>query len=143
MKVLAVNISHKKGIIKVPVEQVQVKIDHGIIGDAHAGNWHRQISLLGIESFHKMDNKGVTLKEGIFAENITTEGIILHELPIGTQLQINDTILEVTQIGKECHHNCAIRNAIGDCVMPREGIFCKVIKEGTIKKDDSISIIEK
>ena len=138
MKVLAVNISEKKGTIKKPVEKVQLKINHGIVGDAHAGDWHRQVSLLGIESFKKMEAKGLKLKKGAFAENLTTEGIELFTLPIGTRMQIGDTILEVTQIGKECHHGCAIKAAVGECVMPAEGIFCIVIQEGTIQTNDLI-----
>lgn len=141
MKVLAINISEKKGTIKKPVEKAILKINHGIVGDAHAGDWHRQISLLGIESFKKMEAKGLTLKMGAFAENITTEGIELFTLPIGTKLQIGETIMEVTQIGKECHHGCAIKTAVGECVMPLEGIFAKVIKEGTIYPEDEIKLI--
>jgi MOSC domain-containing protein YiiM len=140
MKVLAINISEKKGTIKKPVDQALFKIDHGIVGDAHAGNWHRQVSLLGIESFKKMEDKGLKLKKGAFAENLTTEGVELYSLPIGTRMQIGKVILEVTQIGKECHHGCAIKTAVGECVMPAEGIFCKVIQEGTIKTNDSITL---
>lgn len=140
MKVLAINISEKKGTIKKPVDQAMFKIDHGIIGDAHAGNWHRQVSLLGIESFKKMEDKGLKLKKGAFAENLTTQGIELYSLPIGTRMQIGEVVLEVTQIGKECHHGCAIKTAVGECVMPVEGIFCKVIQEGTIKTNDLITL---
>lgn len=140
-KILAVNISEKKGVIKKPVSEINVKIDHGIVGDAHAGNWHRQISLLGIESFHKMEAMGLKLKMGAFAENITTEGIVLYELPIGTKLQISEVVLEVTQIGKECHSGCAISVTVGDCVMPREGIFAKVLKEGKILPNNELKII--
>ena len=140
MKVLAINISKTKGTIKKPVEKAVLKINHGIIGDAHAGNWHRQVSLLGIESFKKMEEKGLTLKKGAFAENITTDGIILHNLPIGTKIRIEDAILEVTQIGKECHHGCAIKTTVGECVMPIEGIFCKVLKGGTIYPRSPITI---
>ncbi len=141
MKVLAINISKTKGTIKKPVEHAVLKINHGIVGDAHAGDWHRQISLLGIESFKKMEDKGLTLKMGAFAENITTQGIELYTLPIGTKIRIGVSILEVTQIGKECHHGCAIKSVVGECVMPVEGIFCKVIKEGTIYPDDYIEIL--
>lgn len=141
MKVLAINISETKGVIKKPVDKAVLKINHGIVGDAHAGDWHRQVSLLGIESFKKMEEKGLSLKKGSFAENITTEGIILHHLPVGTKLQIGEAILEVTQIGKECHKGCAIKTTVGECVMPLEGIFCKVIKEGKIFTEDRIKII--
>jgi MOSC domain-containing protein YiiM len=141
MKDLAINISKTKGTIKKPVEHAVLKINHGIVGDAHAGDWHRQISLLGIESFKKMEDKGLTLKMGAFAENITTQGIELYTLPIGTKIRIGISILEVIQIGKECHHGCAIKSAVGECVMPVEGIFCKVINEGTIYPDDYIEIL--
>lgn len=142
-KVVSLNISETKGVIKIPVESVEIKVDHGIIGDAHAGNWHRQISLLANESIDKMIAKGATgLNPGKFAENITTEGIELFTLPVGTVLKIGETVHEVTQIGKECHHGCAIKQQVGDCVMPREGIFTKVIKPGIIKVGDEITIIE-
>ncbi len=143
MKVLSLNISEKKGTIKKPVNKVSLKVDHGIVGDAHAGEWHRQVSLLGIESFHKMEQQGLKLKHGAFAENITTKGIELFTLPLGTILRVGNTVLEVTQIGKECHKGCAIKTQVGECVMPTEGIFCKVIKEGTIEVGDSITIQRK
>lgn len=138
-KVLAINTSTKKGTIKTPIEKGEFKIDHGLVGDAHAGNWHRQVSLLAEESIEKMRQMGVEgLDSGKFAENITTEGIVLHELLVGTQLKIGDTIQEVTQIGKECHSGCEISIKVGKCIMPTEGIFTKVIKEGTIKAGDVI-----
>lgn len=142
-KVVSLNISEKKGVVKVPVDSVEIKIDYGIVGDAHAANWHRQISLLAKESIDKMINKGFDhLKFGDFAENITTEGIEVFTLPIGTRLAIGECEVEVTQIGKKCHGGCEIKKTTGDCVMPREGIFVKVIKGGTIKVNDSIEIIE-
>ena len=141
MKVIACCISEKKGTIKKEVPEIMLKVDHGIIGDAHAGNWHRQVSLLAKESVDKIRDKfKYELKPGVFAENILTEGIILHKLPIGTKMKIGTSILQVTQIGKECHMSCEIRKLIGDCVMPREGIFCKVLQDGKIKKDDEIII---
>ena len=140
-KVIAVCISEKKGTMKHPVEKIDVRIDHGIIGDAHAGNWHRQISLLADESVEKMREKFPDIPVGAFAENILTSGIVLFELPVGTKLQVGETLLEVTQIGKECHEDCAIRRQVGDCVMPREGIFTKVLKEGTIQAGDEIVIL--
>jgi len=141
-KVIAINISEKKGVIKKPIEKGFFKIDHGLEGDAHAGNWHRQVSLLGQESINKMLEKGIKdLTPGKFAENITTEGIVLYELPVGTKLRIGETEMEVTQIGKECHQGCEIRKLTGDCVMPREGIFTIVLKEGFIKAGDKIEII--
>lgn len=140
MKVISVNISEKKGTIKTPVPSIALKKNHGIIGDAHAGNWHRQVSLLAIESLNKMKEKIPSLKPGDFAENIMTEGIILHTLPIGTILEIGECQLEVTQIGKECHKGCEIRNLTGECIMPTEGIFAIVKKEGEIFPEDKIRI---
>ena len=141
-RVVSINISQKKGVIKVPVNKAEIKIDHGIVGDAHAGNWHRQISMLADESIDKMKNKGFNhLKFGDFAENITTQGIEVHTLPVGTVLKIGDCEVEVTQIGKKCHGGCEIKKLTGDCVMPREGIFVKVIKEGTIQVNDNIEIL--
>jgi MOSC domain-containing protein YiiM len=142
-KVIAVNISEKKGIPKKTIEQGEFKVDHGLVGDAHAGNWHRQVSLLGIESINKMKALGIEgLCTGKFAENLTTEGIVLYELPVGTKMKIGETLHEVTQIGKECHTKCAIFQQIGSCVMPTEGIFTKVLKNGIIKAGDEIEIIE-
>lgn len=141
-KVIAVNISERKGIVKHPVDKGYFKINHGMVGDAHAGEWHRQVSLLAEESIDKMTASGVEgLTPGKFAENITTEGIVLYELPVGTRLKIGETELEVTQIGKECHSSCEIRKLVGDCVMPREGIFTKVLKEGYIRAGDEIEIL--
>lgn len=142
-KVKAVCISEKKGTLKHPVESVTLKREHGIIGDAHAGNWHRQVSLLANESVDKMRVKFPDIPIGAFAENILTEGIEVCRLPIGTVLEIGNTELEVTQIGKECHADCAIRKQVGDCVMPREGIFAIVLKEGTIRPGDSIIVKSK
>ena len=140
--VVSVNISEKKGTIKHQVEKIDLKVGLGIEGDAHAGDWHRQISLLDLSSFDKMhNNASVELKPGIFAENITTEGIDLWALPVGTRLEIGETLLEITQIGKECHRHCQVFRQVGDCVMPREGIFARVVKEGSIKAGDSLKII--
>ena len=141
-KVISLNISTEKGVIKKPVDSAEFKIDHGIVGDAHAGDWHRQVSLLDLSSFEKMKVKGINLKVGSFAENITTDGLNLYSLKVGTKLQIGETIQELTQIGKECHHGCAIKQAVGDCVMPREGIFTKVLKEGIVNIGDSIIILD-
>ncbi|HEY8804491.1 MAG TPA: MOSC domain-containing protein, partial [Clostridium sp.] len=139
--VTAVNISEKKGVIKHPIEKGLFKFNHGLLGDAHAGNWHRQVSFLGVESINKMKAAGAEgLSAGKFAENITTEGIILYELTVGTKLKIGDVVLEVTQIGKECHLGCEIRKLVGDCIMPREGIFAKVLEEGYIKAGDDIVV---
>ena len=141
-KVAAVCISEHKGTKKHPVERITVKENHGIVGDAHAGNWHRQISLLAQESIDIMTEMGVEdLTPGQFAENLTTKDICLYELPVGTRLQIGETVQEVTQIGKECHKGCAIQQKVGKCIMPTQGIFTKVIKEGTIHIGDTISVL--
>ncbi|MDC0559046.1 MOSC domain-containing protein [Candidatus Izimaplasma bacterium] len=140
-KVISVNTSLEKGVVKNPVKNIKLVIDHGVEGDAHAGNWHRQVSLLAIESYRKMIYENKVLPIGSFAENITTEGIELFTLPVGTKLQIGETLHEVTQIGKECHSGCAIQQQVGKCVMPKEGIFTIVLKEGTVKKGDKITII--
>lgn len=141
-KVVDVNISDKKGVVKKPIDKGVFIEDFGLEGDAHSGKWHRQVSLLGVESYKKMEEMGIKgLKHGDFAENITTEGIILHELPVGTRLKIGETIQEVTQIGKECHTGCAISQQVGKCIMPKEGIFTKVIKGGVVKKGDIIEVL--
>lgn len=140
-RVIAVNISEKKGTFKLPIKQACLKIDHGIVGDAHAGNWHRQVSLLAQESIDKMTALGVEgLTPGKFAENITTEGVELFTMPVGTRLKIGEVLLEVTQIGKECHQHCQIFEQVGKCIMPSEGIFAKVIKEGSVNAGDEITI---
>lgn len=143
-KVISVNISEKKGERKHKVERIELKIDWGIVGDAHAGNWHRQISLLAKESIDTMRAMGLHhLTPGAFAENINTEGIELKSLPVGTRLRVGECLLEVTQIGKECHNDgCAIQKATGCCVMPTEGIFAIVIKGGNVQNGDEIVVIE-
>jgi len=137
-QVLAVCISENKGERKKPVEAVELRENHGIVGDAHAGEWHRQVSLLAQESIDKMRALGLDVTAGDFAENITTSGIDLVSLPVGTRLQAGEALLEVTQIGKECHTRCAIFYQAGDCVMPKEGIFVKVITGGVIRPGDEI-----
>jgi len=140
--VVAVCVSDVKGVIKKPVPEITVKIGHGVVGDAHAGDWHRQISLLADESVDKLRGKMPDLGAGVFAENILTRGLCLHELPVGTKLRVGETLLEVTQIGKICHDaGCAIRKQTGDCVMPREGIFTIVLEEGVIKPGDAIKVL--
>jgi len=141
-KVISVNISDKKGVRKKPVEEAVLRTDYGIEGDAHSSSeWHRQVSLLAIESIKKMQDMGLDVHPGDFAENITTEGMDLLSLPVGTRIQIGDAIIgEVSQIGKECHTRCAIFYQAGDCVMPKEGIFIKVLCGGKIKKGDLISV---
>jgi len=142
-KILAVNISETKGVPKVSIEKGYFEVNHGLVGDAHAGNWHRQVSLLGQESVDKMISSGAEgLYAGVFAENLTTEGIVLYEISVGTKMKVGEVTMEVTQIGKECHTGCAIRELVGDCVMPREGIFTKIIVPGWIKPGDEIEIID-
>ena len=136
-RILSINISEKKGEQKLPVTRAEIIENHGIAGDAHAGKWHRQISLLANEEIETMRGKGIDLDYGDFAENITTEGVSLHNLPVGTKLYLGDTVMEVSQIGKECHHGCAIYQAVGDCVMPRKGIFARVLKGGVISHESS------
>lgn len=140
--VVAINISEKKGVPKKTIDTGEFITDYGLKNDAHAGNWHRQVSFLGNESIDKMKALGIKgLCTGKFAENITTEGIELYSLPIGTHMDIGGVIFEVTQIGKECHQNCAIYHQIGSCIMPKEGIFARVIKGGTIRPGDEIIVI--
>ena len=137
----AVCISDKKGQQKHPVESVHLRPEHGIDGDAHAGNWHRQVSLLGKESVDKLQEKiSIRLFPGAFAENILCEGLKLYDLPVGTRMRVGTALCEVTQIGKECHADCAIRRQAGDCVMPREGIFAVVLEEGDAKAGDEVII---
>ena len=139
--VVAICISERKGTQKHEVPDIQLKINHGIVRDAHAGNWHRQVSLLAQESVEKMKAVFPDIPVGAFAENILTEGLTLYTLPVGTRLQVGEVLLEVTQIGKECHAHCAIRQQVGDCVMPREGIFAIVLEEGTIRSGDTITVL--
>lgn len=138
-RVLAVCVSEKKGEQKHPVDEIELRPDWGIVGDAHAGHWHRQVSLLGQESVDALQEKlgGFRLRPGDFAENILVEGITLYKLPVGARLALG----EVTQIGKECHNDCAIRRKAGDCVIPREGIFVKILAGGTLKAGDTVRVI--
>ena len=139
----AVCLSHKKGIVKKEQDKVTLRENWGIEGDAHAGDWHRQVSLLAGESIDNVKEILPTLKNGAFAENIITRGFDLNSVKIGDRLQIGDTVvLEITQIGKECHNSgCAIKKATGDCIMPKEGIFSRVIQGGEIAKELSITFI--
>ena len=140
--VISVNISEQKGTVKREVPEIQLKLRHGIVGDAHAGDWHRQISLLAEESVDKMRSLLPELQPGAFAENINTRGLELKSFPVGTRLRLGETVVEVTQIGKECHSDCEIKKRTGKCVMPTEGIFAVVVKEGTVRKGDPIEIVE-
>ncbi len=139
----AICISPKKGIVKKAVSQAVFEKDFGIIDDAHAGKWHRQVSLLAAESIANVKKKLPTLKDGAFAENIITKGLDITTIKVGDQLQIGaDIILEITQIGKKCHNDgCAIKKATGDCIMPKEGLFAQVNQGGTAQAGDTISLI--
>ncbi len=141
-RVVAINISEKKKTPKKSIPEGNLIKDFGFEGDAHAGKWHRQVSLLGVESIEKA-KAGPTngLCHGVFAENITTEGITLYTLPVGTRLRIGDCLLEISQIGKECHEGCQISKLVGQCVMPREGVFAVVLKGGTVSEGDAIDIL--
>ncbi len=143
-KVLAVCVSETRGIQKHPVASAELRAGHGIVGDAHAGSWHRQVSLLGQCSVDTLQAKldGISLRPGDFAENILVEDMKVYELPVGTKLRVGTALCEVTQIGKECHRDCAIRQAAGDCVMPREGIFVKILRDGTVKPGDDVVVAE-
>ncbi len=140
-RIVALSVSAAKGCSKQNVAQVEVIEGHGIKGDAHAGDWHRQVSLLAKESIDKVNAEGLALKPGQLAENITTQGIELSQLEIGTKLLLGDEVLlEITQLGKECHQPCAIYYQLGYCIMPKEGIFAKVVKGGILKVSDQIII---
>ena len=137
-----VSISEKKGTRKINVPKVVLKEDFGVVGDAHAGIGKRQVSLLASESIDKMKAKGLNVDAGDFAENITTEGIDLLSLKLGSKLKIGkESVLEISQIGKVCHSRCSIYYQAGDCVMPKEGVFARVVKGGTIKRGDQLEVI--
>ena len=141
--IISVNISADKGEKKHNIDKCMLKEGHGLTEDAHAGPWHRQVSLLATESIQKIKDKGLDVHAGDFAENLTTEGIDLPALPIGTKLKVGDgIIMQVTQIGKECHTRCNIFYQVGDCVMPREGIFAEVLTGGEIKVGDEIEVMQ-
>jgi MOSC domain-containing protein YiiM len=141
-EIIAVSISHKKGVKKTNISSGKLIENHGLKDDAHAGDWHRQISLLARESIAKIREKGLDVIPGDFAENITTEGIRLWEMPVGTRMKLGDQVIaEVTQIGKECHDRCAIFHQVGDCIMPREGIFVKILETGEVKPGDIIQVL--
>ena len=140
-QVIAVCTSDRKGIRKKNIGQAELRSDWGIVGDAHAANWHRQVSLLAWESIEKMRALGLNVNVGSFAENITTQGLNLVDLPVGTRLRLGEALVEVTQIGKVCHERCAIYYQAGDCVMPREGIFVKVHEGGQVRVGDPIDVL--
>ena len=141
-RIESINISRGKGERKTPTGRAELKTGHGVIGDGHAGQWHRQVSLLAIESIGKMQAKGLEVGPGDFAENITTSGIELTALPLGTRLELGAAVVEVTQHGKECQAPCEIYRQAGDCVMPREGIFAIVVAGGDVSKGDKIKVEE-
>ncbi len=142
-QVLAVNISEKRGEIKHNIDEAFIKENYGLETDAHSGNWHRQVSLLSLSSFEKMRTMGATgLNYGVFAENITVGGLDVATLPLQTKLKVGEAILEVTQIGKECHNQgCAIKKQVGSCVMPIEGIFTRVLRSGRVRVGDRVEIL--
>ncbi len=142
MKIIALNTSERKGTQKRPVDSVNLIANHGIEGDAHAGDWHRQISFLGQECISEFNNKGAEVKPGAFGENIIVDGVDFTTLPIGTKVLCNGTEMEITQIGKECHTRCKIYYKMGDCIMPRNGVFAKVITGGVISIGDEVEIIK-
>ena len=142
MKIVSIAISKKKGTHKVQIEKTSLIKDHGLEGDAHAGQWHRQVSFLASESIEKAKKKGLDVTFGNFAENIATRGIDWQKVPVGTKVNLGDSALvEITQIGKECHNRCAIYYRIGDCIMPLEGIFGRVLKGGEIHCGDIVRIM--
>ncbi len=141
-RIKAISVSKEKGTRKINVPKAELKADFGVVGDAHAGNWHRQVSLLAVESIDKMVAKGADVSPGNFAENITTEGIELFKLSVGNKLKLGKSVeLEITQFGKKCHSRCEIFEQVGDCIMPREGIFAKVITPGQINVGDVVEVI--
>ncbi len=140
-EIVALSVSARRTVRKTNVPRVEVVAEHGIVGDAHAGPWHRQVSLLSLESVESMQRRGLDVKPGDFAENITVAGLDLPSLPIGTRLELGDAVVgEVTQIGKECHTRCAIYYQAGDCVMPREGIFIRILQGGELKVSDIVRV---
>lgn len=141
-KVLAICISKHKGTLKNEVSEANFIEEFGIEGDAHAGKWHRQVSLLAFEKIDDFRNKGGNVDFGAFGENLVIDGIELHKLPVGQQLQVGEVLLEVTQIGKECHDKCAIYYQVGECIMPKNGIFTRVLKGGKVKVGDQCTLID-
>lgn len=140
--VKAVCISRQKGTPKENIHACEVIEDFGLKGDAHAGKWHRQVSILPYEEIEKFKEKGARIRDGAFGENLIVEGYDLKYLPVGTRFQCNDVILELTQIGKECHSGCNIQKTMGECIMPREGVFCRVIRGGTVKEGDRFQVLK-
>ena len=142
-RIHAICISEKKGTQKHEVSSAKLVENHGIEGDAHAGTWHRQVSLLGLAQIEEFRSRGAKVEFGAFGENLVVEGYHFRELPVGTRFQAGEAILEMTQIGKECHSHCAIYHAMGDCIMPREGVFARVLRGGVIRTGDELVLLEK
>jgi MOSC domain-containing protein YiiM len=142
-QVVAVSVSDRKGIVKHNVAQAQLRVEHGLEGDAHAEGGHRQVSLLALESIDKMVAMGAAVTPGDFAENLTVQGLEVMHLPVGTRLRVGAEVeMEITQIGKTCHQGCAIRELVGDCIMPREGVFARVLRGGPVKPGDTIEVTD-
>ena len=140
-EVMAVCISEKKGTQKKNVHEALFIEDFGLEKDAHAGKWHRQVSLLSYEKIEEFRSRGAEVEDGAFGENLVVKGIDFRSLPVGTRLRCRDVVLEVTQIGKECHHGCAIFQKMGDCIMPREGVFARVLRGGWIREGDELTVL--
>ena len=141
-KVIAICTSPAKGTQKTNVKEAEFIEDYGIAGDAHAGKWHRQVSLLSYDKIEEFRARGAEVEDGAFGENLGVEGIDFRSLPVGTRLCCGEVILEMTQIGKECHHSCQIYQKMGDCIMPREGVFARVIRGGKIRIGDEMKVAE-
>lgn len=140
-KIMAVCISEKRGTQKKNIDKVRLIENFGLEGDAHGGNWHRQVSLLSYEKVRAFEEKGISVEDGAFGENLLVEGFDFKTLPIGTRFRCGDVLLEMTQIGKECHSHCEIYQAVGDCIMPREGVFARVLHGGEIQIGDELEIV--
>lgn len=141
-KVMAVCTSLEKGTQKHQIDEIRIVEDHGMEGDAHAGKWHRQISLLSYEQIEAFRERGAEVDFGAFGENFVVAGFDFKTLPVGTKFECGDVLLELTQIGKKCHHHCQIFHKMGDCIMPREGVFCRVLKGGTVKVGMEMNLVE-
>lgn len=140
-KIIAICRSEKRGTQKSPVEKIRLVEEFGLEGDAHGGNWHRQVSLLSYERICKFNEKGAQVQPGAFGENLVVEGFDFATLPVGTRFQCGDALLEMTQIGKECHHHCQIYQKMGECIMPTQGVFARVLRGGEIKIGDEMTIV--
>lgn len=140
-KIMAVCISEKRGTQKKNIDKVRLIENFGLEGDAHGGNWHRQVSLLSYEKVRAFEEKGISVEDGAFGENLLVEGFDFKTLPVGTRFRCGEVLLEMTQIGKECHSHCEIYQAVGDCIMPREGVFARVLHGGMIQIGDELEIV--